>query len=231
MKTDLKRTRGVAASSKNDSATGAKHISDAAVARFPVYCRCLVELIRIGKERVSSVSLAKMMGTTASQVRQDFSNYGVNGVQGYGYSVGQLSNEFAQLMKCIDLRPIIVIGDPYCGFKLEDERPIGRGYVTVVGLFGINSEQVGKKYEGLTVNSLDEVEKFLAENSNVEMAVLSMDCEEVSTIVKRLDNAGIKGILNCSGRRIDTSKLQCRIADCNLLDCYWELSYRINEDI
>ena len=62
------------------------------IKRLPKYYRYLRTLKNDGITSISSRELAAQMGTTASQVRQDFNCIGdVNGRQGIGYSVDRKS--------------------------------------------------------------------------------------------------------------------------------------------
>lgn len=60
------------------------------IKRLPKYYRYLSEMHQNGVVKVSSSELARMMGTTASQVRQDFNCFGGFGQQGIGYQVDVL---------------------------------------------------------------------------------------------------------------------------------------------
>ena len=64
-----------------------KEISQAVIGRLPRYFRYLGELKDEGVERISSQELSELMKVTASQIRQDFNNFGGFGQQGYGYNV------------------------------------------------------------------------------------------------------------------------------------------------
>ncbi len=64
-----------------------KDISQAVIGRLPRYFRYLGELKDEGVERISSQDLSELMKVTASQIRQDFNNFGGFGQQGYGYNV------------------------------------------------------------------------------------------------------------------------------------------------
>ena len=64
-----------------------KVISQAVIGRLPRYYRYLGDLKNSGVERISSQDLSKIMHVTASQIRQDFNNFGGFGQQGYGYNV------------------------------------------------------------------------------------------------------------------------------------------------
>ena len=69
------------------------------IKRLPKYYRYLRTLKNDGITSISSRELAAQMGTTASQVRQDFNCIGdVNGRQGIGYSVENLLNILEDLL-------------------------------------------------------------------------------------------------------------------------------------
>ena len=53
-----------------------KEISQAVIGRLPRYFRFLGELKDEGVERISSQELSGIMNVTASQIRQDFNNFG-----------------------------------------------------------------------------------------------------------------------------------------------------------
>ena len=84
------------------------------IKRLPKYYRYLRSLQAEGITSISSRELAAQMGTTASQVRQDFNCIGdVNGRQGIGYSVENLLSILETLLFGNgDLLPTILIG---CG--------------------------------------------------------------------------------------------------------------------
>ena len=60
------------------------------IKRLPKYYRYISDMHNNGIVKVSSSELARMMGTTASQVRQDFNCFGGFGQQGIGYHVDVL---------------------------------------------------------------------------------------------------------------------------------------------
>ena len=70
-----------------------KKISSAVIKRLPRYYRYLSELLENGIDRISSQELSKKMKVTASQIRQDFNNFGGFGQQGYGFNVSFLQDE------------------------------------------------------------------------------------------------------------------------------------------
>lgn len=87
-----------------------KDISNAVVARLPRYYRYLGELKNDRIERVSSRELSRLMHVTASQIRQDFNNFGGFGQQGYGYNVDYLYDEIGKILGLDHIHNMIIIG-------------------------------------------------------------------------------------------------------------------------
>ena len=56
-------------------------VSGAVIRRLPRYHRFLSDLLRDGTLRISSAQLSKLMGLTASQIRQDLNCFGGFGQQ------------------------------------------------------------------------------------------------------------------------------------------------------
>lgn len=73
-------------------------VSSAVIRRLPRYYRHLNDLYQAGVERISSNALGNSLGLTASQIRQDLSCFGEFGQQGYGYNVGTLRDEVADIL-------------------------------------------------------------------------------------------------------------------------------------
>ena len=87
-----------------------KEISQAVIGRLPRYFRYLGELKDDGIERISSQELSAIMKVTASQIRQDFNNFGGFGQQGYGYKVEYLYEEIGKILGLHKTHNLIIIG-------------------------------------------------------------------------------------------------------------------------
>ncbi|MEG1126077.1 MAG: winged-helix domain-containing protein, partial [Oscillospiraceae bacterium] len=78
--------------------TNQNRVSLPVIKRLPKYFRYVSEMKQSGITKISSSELAKTMGTTASQVRQDFNCFGGFGQQGIGYNVDVLLDELTKLL-------------------------------------------------------------------------------------------------------------------------------------
>ena len=85
-------------------------VSTAVIRRLPRYYRHLDDLYRSGSVRISSSALAKSMGLTASQIRQDLSCFGEFGQQGYGYNVERLRSEVAEILGMNRNHTAVILG-------------------------------------------------------------------------------------------------------------------------
>ncbi len=106
------------------------------IKRLPKYYRYLCSLQADGINSISSRELAAQMGTTASQVRQDFNCIGdVNGRQGIGYSVENLLSILEGLLFGNgDRLPTILIGAGRLGSAVSSF--ISRDNTVLVGANG-----------------------------------------------------------------------------------------------
>ena len=111
-----------------------KNISQAVVARLPRYYRYLGDLRDSGIERISSQDLSKLMNVTASQIRQDFNNFGGFGQQGYGYNVEYLYNEIAKILGLNEKHNLIIIGAGNLGQALANYMNFERRGFIVKGI-------------------------------------------------------------------------------------------------
>lgn len=97
-----------------------KEISQAVIGRLPRYFRYLGELKDDGVERISSQELSELMQVTASQIRQDFNNFGGFGQQGYGYNVEYLYKEIGRILGLDHTHNLIIVGAGNLGQALAN---------------------------------------------------------------------------------------------------------------
>ena len=115
------------------------------------------------------------MGTTASQVRQDFNCIGdVNGRQGIGYSVENLLSILEHLLFGNgDLLPTILIGCGRLGKAVSRFITTDTNGYKLIAAFDNAPDEVGKEINGIQILHIDELEAFCAEH-HPEVAVLCL---------------------------------------------------------
>ncbi|MBE5869431.1 MAG: redox-sensing transcriptional repressor Rex [Lachnospiraceae bacterium] len=202
-----------------------KEISQAVIGRLPRYFRYLGELKDQGVERISSQELSELMQVTASQIRQDFNNFGGFGQQGYGYNVDLLYREISKILGLDKTHNLIIIGAGNLGQALGNYMNFERRGFILKGLFDKNETLIGKKVRGIPVRGMDEVEQFIREN-NIDIAVLTIPKTSAVEVAEILVQNGIKAILNFAHVDLNVPK-GIQVENVHLSDSLMKLSYNL----
>ncbi len=182
-----------------------KEISQAVIGRLPRYFRYLGELKDDGIERISSQELSAIMKVTASQIRQDFNNFGGFGQQGYGYKVEYLYEEIGKILGLHKTHNLIIIGAGNLGQALANYMNFERRGFLFRGIFDNNPALFGKKIRDLEVQPMEELETFVKENE-IDIAVLTIPKDNALEVAERLARQDIKGIWNFAHIDLNLSK-------------------------
>jgi len=203
-----------------------KGISQAVIGRLPRYFRYLGELKDEGVERISSQELSQLMKVTASQIRQDFNNFGGFGQQGYGYNVEFLYNEIGKILGLDKTHNLIIIGAGNLGQALGNYMNFERRGFILKGIFDKNPELLGKKVREIEVQPMDKVEGFVREN-DIDIAVLTIPKTGAVAVAEILVANGIKAIWNFAHVDLNVPK-GIQVENVHLSDSLMKLSYNIN---
>ena len=203
-----------------------KEISQAVIGRLPRYFRYLGELKDEGIERISSQELSDIMKVTASQIRQDFNNFGGFGQQGYGYKVEYLYQEIGKILGLDKTHHLIIIGAGNLGQALANYMNFERRAFLFKGIFDNNPALFGKKIRNLEVKPMDELEQFVREN-NIDIAVLTIPKNSAIQVAERLAANGIKGIWNFAHVDLNVPQ-EIQVENVHLSDSLMKLTYNIN---
>ena len=203
-----------------------KEISQAVIGRLPRYFRYLGELKDDGLERISSQELSAIMKVTASQIRQDFNNFGGFGQQGYGYKVEYLYEEIGKILGLHKTHNLIIIGAGNLGQALANYMNFERRGFLFRGIFDNNPALFGKKIRDLEVQPMEELETFVKENE-IDIAVLTIPKDNALEVAERLARQDIKGIWNFAHIDLNLSK-EIQVENVHLSDSLMKLTYNIN---
>ena len=203
-----------------------KEISQAVIGRLPRYFRYLGELKDDGIERISSQELSAIMKVTASQIRQDFNNFGGFGQQGYGYKVEYLYEEIGKILGLHKTHNLIIIGAGNLGQALANYMNFERRGFLFRGIFDNNPALFGKKIRDLEVRPMEELETFVKENE-IDIAVLTIPKDSALEVAERLARQEIKGIWNFAHIDLNLSK-EIQVENVHLSDSLMKLTYNIN---
>ena len=202
-----------------------KNISQAVVSRLPRYYRYLGELKDSGIERISSQDLSKLMKVTASQIRQDFNNFGGFGQQGYGYNVEYLYEEIAKILGLNKTHNLIIIGAGNLGQALANYMNFERSGFILRGIFDKNPALYDKEIRGIAVQPVENIERFIREN-DIDIAVLTIPKDGAVKTAEILVRCSIKAIWNFAHVDLNVPE-SIVVENVHLFDSLMKLSYGI----
>lgn len=210
----------------NEREIDTKNISQAVISRLPRYFRYLGELKDSNVERISSQELSELMKVTASQIRQDFNNFGGFGQQGYGYRVNYLYDEIGKILGLNKTHHLIIVGAGNLGQAIANYMNFERRGFHFKGIFDCNSELYGKKIRDMHVQPMDDLESFIKEN-DIDIAVLTIPKTSAVKVAEQLVGYGIKAFWNFAHIDLNVPE-EIVVENVHLSDSLLKLSYNIH---
>ena len=203
-----------------------KNISQAVISRLPRYLRYLGELKDSNIERISSQELSEIMHVTASQIRQDFNNFGGFGQQGYGYKVNYLYDEIAKILGINKTHHLIIVGAGNLGQALANYMNFERRGFHFTGIFDASPALKGKKIRDMYVQPMENLKSFVKENA-IDIAVLTIPKSAAVKVAEELVSYGVKAFWNFAHVDLNVPE-EIVVENVHLSDSLMKLSYNIS---
>ena len=207
----------------NRSIVEERGISQAVIGRLPRYYRYLGDLKNEGVERISSQELSRIMNVTASQIRQDFNNFGGFGQQGYNTSY--LYEEIGKILGLDQQHDMILIGAGNLGQALVNYMNLKNRGFSFKGAFDISPSLYGKKIANVPIYPMDQMTSFIVEN-HIDIAVLTVPKAAAIEITQILTETPIKAIWNFAHVDLKVPD-RIQVESVHLQDSLMKLSYNI----
>ena len=197
-------------------------ISKVVIKRLPKYLRVLEGFLIREIERVSSRELAIKLGSTASQVRQDFNCFGDFGQHGYGYKVKELYLKIKEILGLSKKYNCIVIGAGNIGQAIMNYSKF-----FTMG-FNIYPKIIGLSFRGIEVLDIELLNDYI-KNNKIDLAILCVpefQAESIYTVLKDR----VIGIWNFATVDLVSTE-KTFVENVNLNDSLFTLTYFINNGV
>ena len=205
-----------------------REISQAVIARLPRYLRYLGDLKEQGVERISSQELSKLMKVTASQIRQDFNNFGGFGQQGYGYNVSYLYGEIGKILGLTKEHHLIIIGAGNLGQAIANYMNFEKRGFIFKGIFDANPALHGKRIRNMEVQPMENIDAFIKEH-DIDIAVLTIPKTGAVQVAEKLVKNNIKAIWNFAHVDLNVPK-DIQVENVHLSESLMKLSYKLSKE-
>ena len=202
-------------------------ISQAVISRLPRYFRYLGDLKEQGIERISSQELSRLMKVTASQIRQDFNNFGGFGQQGYGYNVSYLYGEISKILGLTNKHHLIIIGAGNLGQAIANYMNFEKRGFIFKGIFDANPALHGKMIRDMEVQPMENMEEFIKAH-DIDIAVLTIPKTGAVKVAEQLVKNNIKAIWNFAHVDLNVPK-DIQVENVHLSESLMKLSYKLSK--
>jgi redox-sensing transcriptional repressor len=201
-------------------------VSKAVIKRLPKYRRYLEELKDRGVERISSGEFSKLIGYTASQIRQDLNNFGGFGQQGYGYNVESLYRQIGIILGVDRAYGIVIVGSGNLGQAIANYIHNYESGFSVFAMFDVKPEIVGRSVNDLEILSFDKLDAYLKTKAT-DIGVITTGAASAQIVADALAAGGVKGIWNFAPVDLNI-KGRVALQNVHLSDSLHALTYYLN---
>ena len=201
-------------------------ISMAVIRRLPKYHRYLRDLLEKDIKRISSKELSKIMGLTASQIRQDLNNFGGFGQQGYGYNVEVLFEEIVRILGLDQQYNTIIVGAGNLGQAIANYTNFEKAGFFPKGMFDINPKLIGLRIRDIQILDADHMEEYI-KTHGITIGIICTPKEHAQAIADRLVQCNIQGIWNFAPVDLDVPE-HVILENVHLSESLFTLSYLLN---
>jgi redox-sensing transcriptional repressor len=164
------------------------------ILRLSRYKNALKRLKALGFVKVFSGNLADAAGVTSSQVRKDFSLFGITGNRRGGYKVDELVLRIRDILGKNETQKVVIVGIGNIGNALLRYKGFETGGIRIVAGFDIDPSRYQSEAP-VPILPLDEFRSYV-ESNKIKIGILAVPDVAAHHVSEIMIAAGIKGILN-----------------------------------
>lgn len=195
------------------------------ILRLFQYREFLIRAKNIGIKNVYSDTLAEALGSTSTQVRKDFSLFGITGNKRAGYQLDDLLGQLNKLLGKDKKQKIVIAGAGNLGKALMQYEAFKDEGIEIVALFDNDPVKCSEKNTP-PILPIEKLYDFIGKNKII-LGVIAVPYYAAQQILDLMILAGIKGVLNFAPINLKAPK-DFFINDVNLRLELETVSYFIN---
>ena len=166
------------------------------ITRISQYKAALQRMDKNGVERTHAETISAHIGIPATQIRKDFSLFGIRGNKRGGYIVKELYEELKNILGLNKGISVILVGYGNLGKALSRHRGFFEGCVQIVAAFDPGVGVLTSK-PPVPVFPPTSIPTYLKENP-VKHAILAVPDDVAQSMFDKLYENGVRGFINFS---------------------------------
>ncbi len=172
----------------------------ACVIRLSRYKNALHRLRALGFVKVFSDNLADAIGVLPSQVRKDFSLFGISGNKRGGYQVDILIEKLNTILGKEQTQEVVIVGLGNIGNALMKYKGFEKEGIKISACFDIDSTKYNREAV-IPVLPLEEMKDFVR-SKRIKIGVIAVPDIAAQSVLEMMLACGIKGVLNFAPLRL-----------------------------
>ncbi|UXR69093.1 MULTISPECIES: redox-sensing transcriptional repressor Rex [unclassified Staphylococcus] len=180
-------------------------IPRATLKRLPLYYRFVNTLKAKGENRVNSKAISEGLNIDSATIRRDFSYFGELGKKGYGYNIDNLLDFFKSELSDAEEIHIGIVGVGNLGHALITYNFSIHDDMTITEAFDIRPEVIGETVGNVVVKPMSDMTDII-KKEKLEVVIIATPESAAQAVTDQLVEAGIKGILNFTPKRVQVPK-------------------------
>ena len=166
------------------------------IIRLSRYKNALRRLKSLGFVKVFSDNLADAIGVTASQVRKDFSLFGITGNKRGGYQIDGLIERLNNILGKNEIQKVILAGAGKIGTALMRYNGFEKEGIRIVAAFDIDPAKFQQEAP-TPIYPIQEMKAFIEANG-IRIGIIAVPEAAAQPVLNDMLGAGVRGILNFS---------------------------------
>lgn len=164
------------------------------ITRLSKYKMVVKRMRALGMNRVFSENLADALDITASQVRKDFSVFGITGKKKGGYQIDELLDSFNRLLGKDVMRDAVIVGYGNLGKAMAHYSGFEKEQIQIRAIFERDLEKQNPESE-VPIFPIEAMIPFIKEHQ-IRLAILAVPNDAAQEVLDLLVQAGVQGVLN-----------------------------------
>ena len=175
------------------------------IRRYPIYLRCIREMIAAGSLHVSSAVVAERLGFDPVLTRKDLAMAGVPGKPRRGYPAQALEGAINKALGWDNTTDAVLVGVGSLGNALLGYRGFEEQNLSIAVAFDANPGLMGLTFHGVKVRPMEDLPR-LVKRLKIKLGILTVPNAAAQACADRLVTAGIRGIWNFTSVPLDVPK-------------------------
>ena len=165
------------------------------IRRYPIYLRCIREMIAAGELHISSAVVAERLGLDPVLTRKDLAMAGIPGKPRRGYPALALQDAINHALGWDSTTDAVLVGVGSLGNALLGYAGFEEQNLSIAVAFDSNPGLMGLTFHGVKVRPMEDLPR-LVRRLDIKLGILTVPNAAAQPCADQLVAAGIRGIWN-----------------------------------